>query len=433
STSMSFTPDLLERMATHYGPTGDPIPTSGSGLRDTPQGGILSTAEDMSKYMIMQLQKGKFKDKEIVSEKSIDMMHAYQVFDDKTIPVATIGFETPFNEFANGQHVVIKGGSMPGHQSLLILVPEQKTAFFMSYNNDSMMSVDIYETLMDHYFPAKKNEGKTSYLPLEEKEAQQYLGLFQNTRFAAIRTHFTYENGNLVMEGGTGKQVLKMIHPLLFEDSEGNKVAFKKNSAGEIAYFHYNSPKSLDFVADAQRINNKPPFDDVPQKSNYRNHIDNLHALNIMGAKTGNLFNPMDIMTQGEFADTLLLAYGWNSFPDDSKEAREKVMKGIPVYNRATPITRQVAATMIQNLKQIHDMKPIQPDKAIKVKLLDAADDWAIQSIQALASQGILDPDTSINADGSFMFRPKDLLLRQEASALLDLAFGYYALPIKRQ
>ncbi|MDQ1852275.1 serine hydrolase [Bacillus stercoris] len=433
STSMSFTPDLLERMATHYGPTGDPIPTSGSGLRDTPQGGILSTAEDMSKYMIMQLQKGKFKDKEIVSEKSIDMMHSYQVFDDKTIPVATIGFETSFNEFANGQHVVIKGGSMPGHQSLLILVPEQKTAFFMSYNNDSMMSVDIYETLMDHYFPAKKNEGKTSYLPLEEKEAHQYLGLFQNTRFAALRTHFTYENGNLVMEGGTGKQALKMIHPLLFEDSEGNKVAFKKNSAGEIAYFHYNSPKSLDFVADAQRINNKPPFDDVPQKSNYRSHIDNLHALNIMGAKTGNLFNPMDIMTQGEFTDALLLAYGWNGFPDDSKEAREKVMKGIPGYDRATPITRQVAATMIQNLKQIHDMKPIQPDKAIKVKLHDAADDWAIQSIQALASQGILDPDTSINADGSFMFRPKDLLLRQEASALLDLAFGYYALPIKRQ
>ncbi|MBZ4224171.1 serine hydrolase [Bacillus wiedmannii] len=434
STSMSFTPDLLERMATHYGPTGDPIPTSGSGLRDTPQGSILSTAEDMSKYMIMQLQKGKFKDKEIVSKKSMDMMHDYQVFDDKTTPVATIGFETPFNKFANGQHVVMKGGSMPGHQSLMILVPEQKTAFFMSYNNDSMMSIDVYEALMDHYFPAKKNEVKTSYLPLEEKEAHKYLGFFQNTRFATIRTHFTYENGNLVMEGGpTGKQVLKMIHPLLFEDSEGNKVAFKKNSAGEITYFHYNSPKSLDFVADAQKINNKPPFDDVPQKSSYKSHIDNLHALNIMGAKTGNLFNPMETMTQGEFADTLLLAHGWNGFPDESKEARKKIMNGIPEYNRATPITRQVAAIMIQNVKQIQDLKPIQPDKAIKVKLLDAADDWAIQSIQALASQGILDPDTSINADGSFLFRPKDLLLRQEASALLDLAFGHYALPIKQK
>ncbi|MED0934481.1 beta-lactamase family protein [Bacillus mobilis] len=434
STSMSLTPELLERMATHYGPAGDPILMSGSGLKDAPQGGILSTAEDMSKYMIMQLQKGKFKDKEIVSKKGIDMMHAYQVFDDKTIPVATIGFETPFNELANGQHVVMKGGSMPGHQSMMILVPEQKTAFFMSYNNDSMMSIDVYEALMDHYFPAKKNEVKTSYLPLEEKEAHKYLGLFQNTRFAAFRTHFTYENGNLVMEGGiTGKQVLKMIHPLLFEDSEGYKVAFKKNSAGEIAYFHYNSPKNMGFGADAQRINNKPPFDDVPQTSEYRSHIDNLHALNIMDAKTGNLFNPMGTMTQGEFADTLLLAHGWNGFPDDSKEAREKIMNGIPDYNRATPITRQIAATMIQNVRQIRDFKTIQPDKAIKVKLLDAADDWAVQSIQALASQGILDPDTSINADGSFNFRPKDLLLRQEASALLDIAFGYSALPFKRQ
>ncbi len=181
-----------------------------------------------------------------------------------------------------------------------------------------------------------------------------------------------------------------------------------------------------------KKINNKPSLADVPQMSNYRSHIDNLYALNIMDAKEGNLFDPMGTMTQGEFADTLLLAHGFNGFPDESKEARAKIMNGIPEYNRATPITRQVAATMIQNVKQILDLKPIQPDKAIKVKLLDAADDWAVQSIQALASQGILDPDTSINADGSFMFRPKDLLLRQEASALLDIAFGYYALPIKR-
>ncbi|EEM13352.1 MULTISPECIES: serine hydrolase domain-containing protein [Bacillus] len=424
STSLSLTPNLLKRMATHYGPTGDPILTSGNGLMDAPQGGIISTGEDMSKYMIMQLQNGKFKGQEIVSKKSMDMMHAYQVFDDKTIPVATIGFETPFNDLANGQHVVIKGGSMPGHQSLMILVPEQKTAFFMSYNNDSTMSIDMYEAFMDHYFPAKKGE-KTRYLPLEEKEAQKYLGLYQNTRLAAIRTHFTYENGDLVMEGGiSGKQVLKMIHPLLFEDSEGKKVAFKKNAAGEITYFHYSSPKSLDFMADAQKINNKPSFVDVPQKGNYRRHIDNLHALNIMDAKKGNLFDPMGTMTQGEFADSLLRAHGWSAFPDESKEAKEKFIIGIPGYDRTAPITRQIAATMIQNLKQI------QPDQAKKVKLLDNADDWAVQSIRALASQGIVDPDTSINTDGSFIFRPKDLLLRQEASALLDLAFGYYALPI---
>lgn len=94
----------------------------------------------MSKYMIMQLQNGKFGGKEIVSKRSMDMIHAYQVFADKTIPIATVGFETYFNDLANGQHVALKGGNMPGY----FLVPEQKTAFFMSYNNDViMMSKDV--------------------------------------------------------------------------------------------------------------------------------------------------------------------------------------------------------------------------------------------------------------------------------------------------
>ncbi|GAA1386179.1 hypothetical protein GCM10009597_48620 [Peribacillus frigoritolerans] len=128
STSVRFTPDLLKRMATHYGPTGDPIPTSGHGLTDAPQGSILSTGEDMSKYMIMQLQNGKFGGKEIVSKRSMDMMHAYQVFADKTIPIATVGFETYFNDLANGQHVALKGGNMP-YSSLMVLVPEQKSIF----------------------------------------------------------------------------------------------------------------------------------------------------------------------------------------------------------------------------------------------------------------------------------------------------------------
>ncbi|MEK5408155.1 serine hydrolase [Paenibacillus sp. FSL W8-0439] len=428
STSVRFTPDLLKRMATHYSPTGDPHPTYGHAPTDGPQGSILSTGEDMSKYMIMQLQNGKFGGKQIVSKKSIDMMHAYQVFADKTIPIATVGFETYFNDFANGQHVVLKGGNMPGHSSLMVLVPEQKTAFFMSYNNDSMMSLDVYDAFMDHYFPRTITVKKPTYHQLEEKEAQKYVGMYQNTRVFAIRTHFSYENGALVMEDETaGKQVLKMIHPLLFEDAEGNKLAFQKNKAGEIAYFYYTSPKGLGVVAQSQKINLKPPFADVPQKSNYRSHIDNLHALNIMNAKTCNLFNPKGTMTQGEFADALLLAHGGYIFPDEIEKIKKQLKVGIPKYDRATPITRQVAATMIQNLKQI------QPDQATQVKLLDAADAWAVQSIQALASQGIVDPDTIINTDGSFTFRPKNLLLRQEASALLDLAFGYHALPIKQK
>ncbi len=43
-----------------------------------------------------------------------------------------------------------------------------------------------------------------------------------------------------------------------------------------------------------------------------------------MNAKSGNLFDPMGTITQGEFADALLLAHGWSAFPDNAKEAKEK-------------------------------------------------------------------------------------------------------------
>ncbi|MDQ0496140.1 hypothetical protein QOZ95_004329 [Paenibacillus brasilensis] len=99
--------------------------------------------------------------------------------------------------------MVLKGGNMPGYSSLMVLVPEQKTAFFMSYNNDSMMSLDVYDAFMDHYFPRTITVKKPTYHQLEEKEAQKYVGLYQNTRVFAIRTHFSYENGALVMEDET--------------------------------------------------------------------------------------------------------------------------------------------------------------------------------------------------------------------------------------
>jgi hypothetical protein len=68
----------------------------------------------------------------------------------------------------------------------------------------------------------------------------------------------------------------------------------------------------------------------------------------------------MGTMTQGEFADALLFAHRWNNFLDDDKEAKKQFITGIPGYDRATPITRQVAATMIQNLSRFSLNKPIK-------------------------------------------------------------------------
>jgi hypothetical protein len=101
---------------------------------------------------------------------------------------------------------------------------------------------------------------------------------------------------------------------------------------------------------------------------------------------------------------------------------KKQMMAGLPDYQPNSPITRQMAAVMIQNLKHAAP--------GTNVKLSGETDAWAVEAITALVSQGIMDPDTKINSDASIDFRSKQLLKRQEASALLDQAFDYYSLPI---
>ncbi|MFS0840697.1 serine hydrolase [Paenibacillus sp. 1P03SA] len=426
STSARFTPELLARMAAHYDPSGKPVPTDGHAPTDGPQGSIISTAEDMSKYMIMHLQKGKYDGKQLVSPKSVDLMHNYQIFSEKSLPMTTAGFEGYFTDLMNGHHVIMKGGSMTGHQSLIVLLPDKNTGFFMSYNNDSMMSIDVFEEFMDHYFPAEKEPEKPTYLPLNEKEALQYTGMYQNTRLLFLKSKFSYDNGNLIMEtNSSGKHTLKMINPLLFEDESGNKLAFKKDSHGQIEYYYYTNRASMEFISDAQKMHEKTPFDDVAKNSPYKPHIDNLNTWGIMGAPTGNSFQPQNTMTQGEFADVLLKAHGWYGFAYSIADNKKLMVADIPGFDRNAPVTRQIAAAMIQNMKQL--------EPASEIKLAGTTDEWAVKAVTALVSQGIVDPGASVKPDGSVDFRSKQPLLRQEAAVLLDKAFGYYTLPLKVQ
>lgn len=139
STSVRFTPELLERMAAHYGPTGELQPTAGHAPTDGPQGSILSTGEDMAKYLLMHLQNGKYVDQQLASNESMELMPTYQTFANPILPIATAGFEGYYKELMNGQHVIMKGGSIPGHASLMVLIPEKNTGFYLSYNNDSLL------------------------------------------------------------------------------------------------------------------------------------------------------------------------------------------------------------------------------------------------------------------------------------------------------
>ncbi len=276
---------------------------------------------------------------------------------------------------------------------------------------------------MDHYFPRTETPEKPVYVPLDEKDAEKYVGLYQNTRFLFLKSKFSYADGKLLMEtGAPGKHIFKMITPLLFEDESGNKLAFKKDHRGSIEYFYYDSLEGNHFGADSQKIHRKQPFPDVAEGSKYKSFIDDLHALDIMGAKSGSRFEPQASMTQSEFADVLFRAHGWHGIPWSIDSTKKQMITGLPSFDPNAVITRQTAAVMIQNLKAL---KP-----ASKVRLSGQMDAWAVEAVVALVSQGVIDPDTTVQADGTVDFRSNQPLLRQEAAALLDKVFGHYALPL---
>ncbi|WP_235206646.1 S-layer homology domain-containing protein [Paenibacillus tyrfis] len=200
-----------------------------------------------------------------------------------------------------------------------------------------------------------------------------------------MKSKFSYADGKLLMEtGAPGKHIFKMITPLLFEDESGNKLAFKKDHLGSIEYFYYDSLEGLHFGSDSQKIHRKQPFPDVAEGSKYKSFIDDLHALDIMGAKSGSRFE------------------------------KKQMIAGLPSFDPNAIITRQTAAVMIQNLKEL---KP-----ASKVRLSGQTDAWAVEAVTVLVSQDVIDPDTTVQADGTVDFRSNQPLLRQEAAALLDKA-----------
>lgn len=99
-----------------------------------------------------------------------------------------------------------------------------------------------------------------------------------------------------------------------------------------------------------------------------------------MNGKSSHIYDPKGTMTQGEFSEVLLRAHGWHKQPYMIELNKKQMKAGLPNYQPNSPITRQMAAVMIQNLKQV--------EPGTKVKLSGTTDAWAVEAIKALISQG---------------------------------------------
>ncbi|KAK9767447.1 hypothetical protein K7432_002755 [Basidiobolus ranarum] len=117
-----------------------------------PAGALVSTAEDMSKFMIAHLNHGSLSENQrILDPDTIDLMHSRQFGHNELIDGTCYGFfET---NYGPGLRMISHGGDTVGQSSQMSLFPDKNLGIFVSYNvNDIMIRKEFVENFISHFY-----------------------------------------------------------------------------------------------------------------------------------------------------------------------------------------------------------------------------------------------------------------------------------------
>lgn len=249
-----ITPQIEVNLSAGYDTEGKPIPPYTLVPREAPDGSMVTSADDLTKFMLAQLNSGKLGNIRLLKEESTKEMQKIHFAIHPKVPNMGYGFETLFHAAHNGQFVIGKGGDLPGQHSWMWLLPEQKLGAFVFFNKDEKnwpdMRAQLFEEFMDRFYP--KKEERKAYLKPTLEELRQFEGTYRDLRTPEhLMTKITAsQDGTLIVEDTlAGKQIVRQLEPLLFEDEDGNPLAFQENKDRTIGYLYYADP-----VSTAQRV-----------------------------------------------------------------------------------------------------------------------------------------------------------------------------------
>jgi CubicO group peptidase (beta-lactamase class C family) len=119
-----------------------------------PAGGMYSTADDMSRYMIAHLQNGRYGNRRILEEATARAMHTIQWRARPDVPGIAINF---YQVVGNGRFVLAHGGDLACQHSYLWLVPSENLGVFVAFNSTgtdwTRFRGYLWKTLIDRYLP----------------------------------------------------------------------------------------------------------------------------------------------------------------------------------------------------------------------------------------------------------------------------------------
>lgn len=426
-----------KQLATGYDAAHNPLDLYTISPTPLPQGGMLSTAEDIGKFMIAFLNDGVKDNKRILKESTVKSMEQYRSSIHQLLPNTTYGFEAAFQLPGAGSSpkVITKGGDLTGFSSYLFLIPEQNTGVFLTYNQNGALRNLFYPAFIQSFFPqyAEPVQFK-EYTPQSAAELQRFTGLYADLRLSTIVSSLKGggdKPGQLsITDVFLGQRNLIQVEDNLFKDElTGQFTAFLKNADGTI----YMKEPYLNPMGYEKKGQKPMGFRDVRENSPYAEAIYAIQSLGYYENDANKSFQPKTGVTRAEFIENTLKLSGLKpskTTPPAGTDWADHAAAGYiqlgyelgmitgtdeQQFKPDQVIIRQEAMVMMWRIMQLQYPSELFND----VKLAGHTDAWAVPAIQMMAKLGIHGPEVKVMEDGSVDFLSRKPLIRQEEAAIM--------------
>ncbi|MBN1166090.1 MAG: beta-lactamase family protein [Methanospirillaceae archaeon] len=207
--SYTLPPDTAKNLSSgfHY-EGGKNVPVPDSVYVIGPAGIISSTATDMAHFLSAHMENGTFHNTAILSENTTKLMHAPAFSNDPRVSSMCLGF---YEMYLNGERILTHGGDTDTFHSLLVLLPDRKTGFFVSYNSPGGNEArnELVTEFMDTFYQAENTMPET--IPDTISHQSKYAGAYQSTRhnYQAFEYYLMPPQQVRIEDGGEGRLVIK--------------------------------------------------------------------------------------------------------------------------------------------------------------------------------------------------------------------------------
>lgn len=241
-----ITPELARNLAVGYDyKKGRFVPVPLDYPNVVPAASLVSTARDMTHFMIAELQLGQYKSQRILTEDSAKRMFERQYANDPRIAGTAFAY---WEQYPNGTRIVRQDGDWMGAVSTVYFLPAEGVGIFIACNaGDQRLIDDLLRQFMDRYYPANREKLKAAVAVQSPEPSNRFAGSYRLNRYA----HGTFEKlgtllhewevfaadkgGIVLLNPNIGPANYVPAGPLLFRrEGAEDEIAFRQDENGRI-------------------------------------------------------------------------------------------------------------------------------------------------------------------------------------------------------